>query len=155
MPNAGHASALTELLVREPGYEYFNSARGRVTTYPFYTKYAVRYHFVRTPRGYRLEIMHPSGERGAGFSPLHAAMWRPNGYPENHVDPSSYPVVHISYKVPNGDDNSYLREKEWLGRVADMGQDCTSEYGQFSYWLPPCADYLVWLKPRVNLRDES
>lgn len=155
VPNAGHASALIRRLIETPGYEYFNSAKDTVDTWPFNTTYRVRYHFVRTPAGYRLEIMHPQYDtNGNGFSPLHAAMWRPNGSPAEHQSPQFYPVVHVSYKLV--DRKAYTEERELLQVAgATLGQACKSTYGMFSYWLPPEAEALVWLKPRVNLRDQE
>jgi hypothetical protein len=152
VPNVGHALALIERLVKAPGFEYFNGAKDRVHTWPFHTNYGVQYHFVRTPAHYRLEIMHMERELQNGFSPLHAAMW-PNGAP-NAPDASYYRVVHFSYKLPDLDD--YRDEKRELAQVgATCGQHCASTYGQFSYWLPDCAERLVWLKPRVNIRDAA
>jgi hypothetical protein len=153
VPSAGHANALIEKLVERPGFEYFNSATDTVDTWPFNTTYRVRYHFVRTTRSYRLEIMHPQyATNGNGFSPLHSAMWRPNGVPAEHQDPNFFPMVHVSYKV--ADDVAYRQECELLALAgAVVGQKCKSTYGHFSYWLPPDAQDLVWLKPRVNLRD--
>jgi hypothetical protein len=154
VPNEGHAASLVQRLVSEPGYEYFNTTKGVVHTYPFHTTYQVQYHFVRTPRNYRLEIMHLRYEEAgrAGFSPLHMAMWRPNGVPEKQDGTNAYPVVHVSYKLPNQE--QYDAELEWLTRTGSVqGMSCRSEYGRFSYWLPHCAEMLLWLKPRVNLRD--
>lgn len=153
MPNVGHAYGLIERLVREPGFEYFNSSKAEVQTLPFHTAYNVMYHFVRTPFEYRLEIMHPLYQESGrgGFSPLHAAMWRPNGAPQGD-NARAYPIVHMSYKVP--DVAAYEQEVLWMQNVHAMaGMYCRSDYGHFSYWLPPHAENLVWLKPRVNTRD--
>lgn len=154
MPNGGHASALIETLVRKPGFEYFNNADGHVYTHPFSTTYDVRYHFVTTPRGYRLEVMHLAKQAGgSGYSPLHAAMWRPDGAPPSGSEPNIYPIVHLSYKVSGA--ANYQDELDWLDgkQRASCGMRCRSEYGLFSYWLPWSATALVWLKPRANTRD--
>jgi hypothetical protein len=127
------------------GVTYFNRSRSTVNVHSLPSKYEVEYHFFTTAvKGVRLELM----RLGKGYSPLHALY----NLPEDGRGRDGA-IVHASFKVP--DEDAYrdvLTELRSLGWVC--GQDCSSEYGLFSYWRQPGdSDSLLWLKPRVNLRD--
>lgn len=140
-PTRSASDRLANRLVSHSGVEMFNSASDRVWTRPFMTEYDVEYSFLRTPNGFRLELM----TIGSGFSPLHSAMTR------SQRDMGS--VVHASFRCSDWEDYSQaLRSME---SNAVHGQTCESKYGQFSYWLPFSADKLLFLKPRINLRDTT
>jgi hypothetical protein len=62
-------------------------------------------------------------------------------------------VVHASFKVPDEDvyrlTLAHLQSQGWM-----CGPYCESSYGLFSYWRHPSdIESVLWLKPRVNLRD--
>lgn len=142
--------------VGKEGVQFFNRATDSVRTQPFCTNYEVRYYFLTTNRGYRLEVMRQT----SGFSPLHHRYARPsvNGRVETTADARAMPFVHLSWKCSNTDEYfthlDRLREARLL-----CGQACSSDYGKFSYWRSGTAyelgQTLVWLKPRVNLRDQT
>lgn len=140
VPDMGDAANLIHRAVTADGVELFNMAIDDVRVVSHQTRYSVRYLFLNTPHGFRVEVMNIS----EGLSPLHHAIL---GEASKGV---TFPVVHASFKVHRHD----LEEVEdALGDIAYHVQRCESTYGVFSYWLPKDTDSLVYLKPRVNLRD--
>jgi hypothetical protein len=124
------------------GITYFNRSEDVVECLPLPSRYSVRYDFFSTELGVRLELLRMKD----GFSPLH------NLY-DIHDRGRDAAIVHASFKVPNGleyeETCSILRAHGW-----DLGQSCSSTYGEFSYWRKQGDEgSLLWLKPRVNLRD--
>lgn len=123
---------------------YFNRSVSKVQVNSLPSQYSVTYHFFTTAiPGVRLELM----RLGNGHSPLHALYNLPG---ERGRDAC---VVHASFKVIDVAEYrrvlAHLQSEDWV-----CGQDCTSDYGLFSYWRKPGdEESLLWLKPRVNLRD--
>lgn len=137
--------------VGKEGVEFFNQATDQVHTQPFDTNYEVQYRFLHTNRGYRLELMRIA----SGISPLHGRYSMVSGGPYGG-DRERMPFVHVSWKCP--DEETYWKHVQLLREGGLLpGQMCTSQYGRFSYWRPGTVyrfgQSLVWLKPRVNLRD--
>lgn len=135
------------------GVTLFNYAVDHVETYPIRSQYNVKYWFLTTPRGYRLECMFI--EPGGGFSPLHNA----------HTMQNSFETpVHYSFKCFDASQYEQAtkvmeRENDWV-----LAQNCHSTYGQFAYYLTdPETDYALekagyrwtntYIKPRMNMRD--
>jgi hypothetical protein len=146
---------LVRELVRLPDVEIFNAAGDTVRTSPFGTSYRVEYIFLRTGRGYRLEVMNMAGRDGIirpGFSPLHSSLWGDAGNASAGMGAESPRVAHASFKC--ADHRDYDEALRQLALFAQHGQSCESSYGRFSYWLPYFTDSLVYLKPRVNIRDQ-
>lgn len=135
------------------GWEHFNSSDDEVFTNPFSTIYTVHYEFLRHPEfPYRMEVMCP-GDKPHGFSPLHAALWRPAGAPTSGRV-RYLPIPHLSFKVEG------IRGYSMAVRhLKDQGliptQTCQSTYGVFGYYLPHDATHQIYLKPRANLRDRE
>ena len=164
VPSPWHANNLGSVLENN-GWDHFNSASDLVFTNPFGTRYFVNYDFFRKEgEGYRLEVMHMGEGRidgATGFSPLHAALWVPDGVSPNTAGHSRYPIPHISFKFPrqnNDQDNrsTYSRAVAHLqanGCIHAM--TCQSTYGLFGYYLPNDANRQTYLKPRVNTRDAA
>lgn len=137
---------LLRRIVMEDGYQIFNAASDRVTTFPIKSAYDVHYWFVSTPHPYRLEIMNLID----GFSPLHslydslqAAAGREAGIFG----------VHASFKCLDEEiyakANSTLQRNDWR-----LAMQCESTYGRFAYYQH--AEVRGWfLKPRLNLRDSN
>lgn len=127
-------------IVREPGYEIFNSATDSIQTKPIASVYAAHYWFIRTPFPYRLEMM----RIGAGFSPLHSQ------FTEGEV--TNPFAVHASFKC--ADEEEYASAQVGLRASGfDMALSCTSTYGRFSYYIDSDGDADWYIKPRLNLRD--
>jgi hypothetical protein len=136
------------------GWRVFNAAEDAVETYPIKSEYRVHYTFLDHPEtGYRLEIMRLLD----GISPLHMAL-SSNAFLADHLTPV---MVHASFKVK---DLTQLGEIE--SRLTDSGsfmlaQGCRSTYGAFAYYARTESndlgsdDLTVYLKPRVNLRDQA
>lgn len=144
LPSQEHVIKFCHLVVREPGVELFNQAQDEVQTRPFRTSYGVYYSFLRVPRSYRLEVMALSE---GGHSPLHDAMWPSSSQ-------ANLPIaVHLSFKCRGVAE--YNAVTAVLPRYAIHGMSCESNYGRFSYWLPNSLDSSLYLKPRVNLRDDA
>jgi len=138
--------------VEVDGVELFNHANDTVYTEPFQTRYRVSYSFLRTSHGFRVELMNLNMSQGnnrafTGFSPLHEAMW------DVGQKLSGAPIVHASFKC--NDPAEYDEVVSALSTMAQHAQTCTSRYGGFSYWLPYNMPHLVYLKPRVNMRDNG
>lgn len=143
-------------VLREWGWELFNDAQDIVYTNPFGTRYAVQYFFYQHPElPYRLEIMakdHDTMDQ-SGFSPLHSALWFPNG--RVNVGSHLLPIPHLSFKMP-GDPTrrgfskavQHLQDKACLHAMS-----CQSTYGVFSYYIGNDTARQIYLKPRCNLRD--
>lgn len=161
-PSPWHADRLIEDLVAQE-WEHFNSADDLVYTTPFGTRYFVHYEFLRNAQAnWRLEVMHMGvgkSDGQTGFSPLHQALWSPNGNTANTAGAYEYPVPHLSFKcTPTAADQSnrscYSRA---VGHLQHQGlihaQTCQSTYGVFGYYLPNDAEHQLYLKPRANLRD--
>lgn len=134
--------------VGKRGITYFNQTDDKVQAIPLPSQYDVRYDFFTTELGVRLELLRLRG----GISPLHELYLN---HPAAQGSAGYAPIVHASWKVD--DEDTYtgvtrlLFEAGWV-----MGQGCTSAYGKFSYWRNPLDDGpMVWLKPRVNLRDSQ
>jgi hypothetical protein len=132
--------------VGREGVTYFNRSRSTVIVNSLPSKYDVEYHFFTSNvPGVRIELM----DLGSGHSPLHA-LYNQGGDSPRGRDGC---IVHASFKL--SDEAVYrsalssLAINGWV-----CGQDCSSDYGLFSYWRKPSDDEsLLWLKPRVNLRD--
>jgi hypothetical protein len=134
------------MLVSEEGVEHFNFAQDTVSVEPFGTAYDVSYNFFRTPYPWRIELMQITG----GVSPLHA------GYEMYRHQAGSLPVVHFSFKCAiewEYEEACAALTQEGLS----LAQECRSRYGRFSYWRDRelLDNRMVYLKPRVNLRDEQ
>lgn len=136
------------------GVKLFNYAVDHVEVYPIRANYDVKYWFLETGRGYRVECMYI--EPTPGFSPVHAAHTIRFGYDE---------PVHYSFKCedPATFDTvaKGMEGNEWV-----CVANCHSTYGQFSYWLTgEATDYSLekqdfkwgnaYIKPRLNNRDQS
>lgn len=155
VPDPFHRNALSAD-VEAAGWERFNEAEDLVYASPFGTRYFVAYRFFRHPeRPYRLEVMMPTyGSDGrAGFSPLHTALWQPNGWPVRRlVVEEAYPVPHLSFKVP--DRAAYSVAVDHLhGRGYLHTMTCHSTYGTFGYYASNEPTRQIYVKPRVNTRD--
>lgn len=139
-----------EQAVRLGGWEMFNAAPDAVDTYPLPSSYKVHYTFLRrygTP--YRLEVMRLE----SGVSPLHSVL-NTQAFDREWRTPI---VVHASFKVPSitalGEVETLLTDNGFL-----LAQGCRSTYGAFAYYAPTvdnATDLQVYLKPRVNLRDQA
>jgi hypothetical protein len=148
-----------EGLVRElmvGGWRLFNEATDLVFTNPFGTRYAVAYTFLRHPhRTWRLEVMRmdeATRDKRYGFSPLHQALWYPEGAVPTWGQWSELPIPHLSFKVPT--QRAYSDTiKAMQANAFIHAQTCQSTYGAFSYWIHNDAMRQVYVKPRVNLRD--
>lgn len=144
--NGNGAGWLTRMLARvgRAGFTYFNHvADDVVKCNPLPSQYEVSYDFFTTGvEGVRLELL----TIGAGMSPLHSMF----EMSDRDTDAS---VVHASFKVVDEDvyrmTTAHLQSEGWM-----CGQYCESSYGLFSYWRHPSdVESVLWLKPRVNLRD--
>ena len=133
------------------GVNLFNYAVDHVETYPIRSNYDVRYWFLTTPKGYRLECMIIDP---VGFSPLHQAHTMRTGYEE---------PVHYSFKCFDEEQYDMARRiiegSEWV-----LAQNNHSTYGSFAYYLTgETTDYALekagfkwsnaYIKPRMNTRD--
>lgn len=130
--------------VQGDGVKLFNRAVDQVETWPFRTQYDVEYLFLETRSTMRVECM----SLADGFSPLHAAML-------THLNGNLGPVVvHMSFKTENAQQfNDVMDKIDDAGHT--MVQECKSTYGQFAYWNIEGPDVSgIYLKPRVNLRDD-
>lgn len=163
VPGERHADTLG-LELAAGGWKRFNSAQDLVHANPFGTRYVVQYHFFRHPKvDWRIEVMHMAaawkdGERG--FSPLHQALWTPNGATPFSGMTAQLPIPHLSFKAPVSEAGPRTRDGaralRWvLDEGCVMAQACQSTYGHFWYCLPCDARKQLYVKPRVNLRDES
>lgn len=139
------AYKFAERVIRDHGdVKLFNVATDNVQTYPIRSDYEVKYLFLETGLGYRMELMVIT----SGMSPLHMAML-------HRMNQQQLPwvVVHHSFKLPFVDDYFDI-----IGRFGDdvnlaLVQRCESSYGSFSYWAPHSAAQDNFIKPRVNRRD--
>lgn len=124
----------------------FNVATDHVHTGPHSTHYDVAYRFVQNGLyDWRVEMMSLT----SGFSPLHEAfMNKTAGFDEGEP-------VHLSWKCNS--EEGYQDTIDYLHHSDDyvFAQSCRSEYGLFSYWRPMGTDLDVFLKPRVNTRDDA
>jgi hypothetical protein len=171
VPSHWHAGQFIDKLTGS-GWEHFNSADDLVYTNPFGTRYFVHYDFLRSPEiPWRLEVMTMGEGRldGArGFSPLHQALWTPDGITRETVGGYRYPVPHLSFKAPRRTilgtaepklqtpQQAYSKAVERLqARGCIHAQTCQSTYGTFGYYLPGDATRQLYIKPRVNLRDDA
>jgi hypothetical protein len=138
--------------------DHFNGGLDTVEAMPLHSAYRVQYEWLRTAFPWRIEAMTIRD----GFSGVHAhRAWLAR---EPEALAKNLGWVHASYKVPGGLAGYYdacveLNERGWA-----CAQQCTSDYGKFSYWVPVGerlaqlteADAVaMYLKPRINLRDES
>jgi hypothetical protein len=135
--------------VRHEGLTHFNGAEDNVKCLPIDSSYKVRYEFFQG-KDYRIEAMAIQ----EGFSAVHFSIL-------NALITSDSPstIVHASFKCTEEEDYGMavlrLREAGW-----EDAQRCESSYGRFSYWRPLDMEHWVaqerwlYLKPRVNLRDE-
>lgn len=143
--NGNGATWLARMMGRvgRAGFTYFNHVEDVVKCNPLSSRYEVVYDFFTTGvEGVRLELL----TIVAGLSPLHSMF----EVSDRDTDAS---VVHASFKVP--DEEVYRLTLDRLQRQGWMcGQYCESSYGLFSYWRHPSdTESVLWLKPRVNLRD--
>lgn len=140
------------------GWKVFNEAADVVYTNPFSTRYTVEYTFLaHRDQSFRLEVMllgQPASDSDFGFSPLHQALWAPNGQAPLWEDAAEMPIPHLSFKVPTGITFGkcvdMLRDRSFL-----HAQTCQSTYGVFGYYLHQGAFRQLYVKPRVNTRDAS
>ena len=168
VPNATVRTYLHSDLAQN-GWERFNRAADLVHTNPFGTRYVVEYVFFRHPdKPYRIEVMLLGGltEDGqTGFSPLHQALWHPDGIRPLWGEHSELPVPHLSFKPP-AETVAAVGARKAVRQVLDymlhrerssflMAQACQSSYGEFWYLLHQDANRQVYLKPRINTRDEK
>lgn len=156
----GNPWPFLEEAVKLDGVDLFNVADDEVETFPIHRDYSVRYYFLSTPFGFRVECMRITG----GISPLHNGFIGFDGSTKDVLPP----VVHYSFKCADETEYKYatatMRGNEW-----EMAQGCESTYGRFSYWMTdertddalseadwPWREkgYEAYLKPRVNLRDD-
>jgi hypothetical protein len=144
------------------GWREFNRATDLVFANPFGTRYGVRYTFFRHPDyAWRLEVMQMARpyDGNWGFSPLHQALWFPNGETPSWAEHSQFPLPHLSFKpVPSGEGGRKdgIRAMQYVrDQGAVIAQACQSSYGVFWYLLPTDAYRQLYVKPRVNLRDEG
>lgn len=145
--NGNGATWLARMMGRvgRAGFTYFNHVEDAVKCNPLPSRYEVVYDFFTTGvEGVRLELL----TIVAGLSPLHSMF----EVSDRDTDAS---VVHASFKVP--DEEVYRLTLDHLQREGWMcGQYCESSYGLFSYWRHPSdTESVLWLKPRVNLRDHT
>lgn len=132
------------------GITYFNRSQSTVVVHNLPSKYEVEYRFFSTPlrtaggATVRIELM----RLGNGHSPLHHLYNQPQDSRGRDAC-----IVHASFKC--NDEAEYRVICNHLASMGlNCGQDCSSDYGLFSYWRNPDFDgVLLWLKPRVNLRD--
>jgi len=163
VPSLFHRARLVEAL-EVAGWQVFNEAEDLVYTNPFGTRYFVAYMFLRHPKKrYRLEVMIMSeGEEDMrpGFSPLHASLW-PDGERPYSSGSHLFPVPHLSFKATNiqgaeGKHRSYSMAIRHLGNQGFVhAQTCQSTYGHFGYYLHQDAREQLYIKPRVNTRDDA
>jgi len=135
------------------GYEHFNSADDAVKAMwgdKAESRYTAQYDFLRRwDIPYRIEMMTVND----GYSYAHRLhrnmLLRSRGSLEGIV-------VHVSYKPVEGGFKGYDGE---VGRLISLGlepvQECVSTYGRFTYFQHPKLPDGLYIKPRVNLRDES
>lgn len=162
VPSRWHANQLI-LNMGLDGWEHFNGADDLVFTNPFGTRYVVRYEFLRHPdHDYRLEVMYMGlglREGGYGFSPLHQALWAPDGVAAITSGASQFPIPHLSFKAKNrvGDlqpRSAYSRAVAYLqAKGCIHAQTCQSTYGVFGYYLHQDTERQLYIKPRLNTRD--
>lgn len=177
VPGPYHLTLLKSVL-RGQGWEHFNAASDLVYTNPFGTRYFVQYDFFRHElKEYRLEVMRPGLGAACGlpgFSPLHASLWE-NGRVPVTAGTQRFPVPHLSFK-PIRRVLSNTSEREAAGReprlqswgqaygaavqhLRDKGfihaQTCQSTYGRFGYYIHQDVQRQIYVKPRVNMRDEA
>lgn len=142
--------------LEEADWALFNRAEDVVFTNPFGTRYTVMYDFYRHPLvPWRLEVMRTKD----GFSPLHRAL------SQVYRTDSQMPVPHLSFKPEQK--ASPIAGKEGFrrsyGRAIQQLQDkgclhvmtCQSTYGVFGYFIGNDVGRQVYVKPRINLRDEE
>jgi hypothetical protein len=150
------------------GWEMFNSSADLVHANPFGTRYIVEYQFFRKAGvPWRLEVMllgqGANLDGNPGFSPLHQALWYPNGKTPTWAQHAELPIPHLSFKPEVGVVASlvgkaravrltldHLREQGFL-----MAQACQSTYGEFWYMLDSHAKRQLYVKPRINTRDSD
>lgn len=145
-----YLGSLIPHLVSLEGVEYFNNATDKVRALPFNTEYTAEYHFFRTGYPWRIELLRlPSGG-----SPAHAPFLAHWGDPDQMTNELS--LVHFSFKCQGPE--AYGAVCNWLNDETDamMVQGCLASYGAFSYWkVPLWGGKVVYVKPRVNLREEG
>lgn len=167
VPDPYHQNRLDRYL-QEEGWERFNDDRDAVFTNPFGTRYMVEYGFYRHPeQAIRLEVMMllEDGQGVMGFSPLHRALWSPSGEPD--LGSTHYPIPHLSFKMSGlwhtegGAESVGLRRSYSLAvqHLKDQAclhaMTCQSQYGAFGYFISNDADRQIYVKPRINLRDDQ
>lgn len=161
VPDMGSFDDVNQYL-EKAGWSHFNASEDLVYTNPFGTKYGVAYDFFRHPDyGYRIELMQLTGE---GMSPLHEALQALpktgyDGYPMPHL--SFKPVLPVHTSVLTGESlvsqkrRSYSRAVQHLrDRACIHAMTCQSAYGNFGYFLGNDTSRQIYVKPRINLRDE-
>lgn len=149
------------------GWEMFNSAADLVYANPLGTRYIVEYQFYKNPKlPWRLEVMllgQTSNIDGqCGFSPLHQALWFPNGQTPTWSEHAQLPIPHLSFK-PTEVASRLLGQRKAVRHALDhlsdkgflMAQACQSTYGEFWYMLHQDAKRQLYIKPRINTRDGS
>lgn len=125
------------------GVKLFNRAFDQVKTWPWQTAYEVEYFFLETRSTMRVECMALNN----GMSPLHFAV-------ASHMTPNHpLSVVHMSFKTADSTEYEKVNDILEARPEATKVQVCTSTYGAFTYWHIVGELGGIYLKPRVNLRD--
>ncbi len=145
------------------GWRGFNQATDLVFTNPMGTRYIVHYAFFQHPGfPWRIEVMwqgRGTRDQNTGFSPLHQALWYPNGRKPNFENWPELPIPHLSFKPVRTTEPVNVDGTRALRHVLEQGfvlaQACQSTYGHFWYCLNVNAARQIYLKPRVNVRDAS
>lgn len=161
--------AARDLLVKElvlAGWKVFNQAKDLVYTNPLGTRYVVGYTFLsHSGKPYRMEVMllgQPAQDGTVGFSPLHQSLWQPDGRAPTWADHAEMPIPHLSFK-PTAKLVRTIGARRAVRRVLDtmtkegfiIAQACQSTYGEFWYLKHVDQPRALYLKPRINQRDDN
>lgn len=134
--------------VQSSGVKLFNVAYDHVETGPIESAYDVAYHFLEVvDLGMRVEVM--KIERGV--SPLHESHLSPYN-PTVFGDVTTPAVVHLSFKIRDDEWEEVVKAIEEKG--GQLVQECWSTYGHFAYFRVKHLGQNIYLKPRVNMRDQ-
>lgn len=162
VPTRYYRNKVTDDLLAE-GWQPAGGASDMVHTNPFGTRYMVEYVFLTHPElSWRMEIMMPGQDENddAGFSPLHSALEAQAEFYNGTDARRLFAMPHLSFK-PAIDSDTTLQRSYSLAvqHLQNQGcihaQTCQSTYGVFGYYLGNDAASTVYLKPRVNMRDDE
>lgn len=150
-------SRFVSALNRHPGITHFGGDIDQVAASPLSSSYLAQFEWLSTPLSFRIEAMRVV----KGYSPLHAHRGHYiNAAGNQH--PGNYGWIHASFKL--ADQATYDQARQDLIEAGwYMVQSCRSGYGAYSYMAPgnDVMDLLgteaasLYLKPRVNLRDDG